>query len=72
MMASEIARHGLWVLPRGMLVNSIKNRFRGWPKRNLMNKIMELPLRFGAILLDALVLWIANRKLRKNIAVGYW
>jgi hypothetical protein len=72
MMASEIARHGLWVLPRGMLVNSIKNRFRGLPKRNLMNKIMELPLRFGAILLDALVLWIANRKLRKNIAVGYW
>jgi glycosyltransferase involved in cell wall biosynthesis len=72
MMASEIASRGLWVLPHGMLVGCVRNRFRGWRKRTLIHRTLELPMRLGAIVLDVVVLWIANRKLRKNIAVGYW
>lgn len=72
MMASEVARRGFWVLPRGMLRGCVTNRFRGWRQRAFLNKVAEVPLRAGAIVLDFVVLWLSNRKLRNNVGVGYW
>jgi hypothetical protein len=72
MMATVTASRGLWALPSGRLTSCIEGRFRGWSQRSVRNNVLELPVRLGAIALDLLILWIANRKLRKNIGVGYW
>lgn len=72
LLETQIASRGFWVLPNGMFLGTLTRRFRWWRDRNLGAMIVELPLRCAALGVDLVVLWIANRKLRKNFTVGYW
>lgn len=72
LIANAVSNRGWWIVPRGMLRDRIRDRLRGWSKRGALEKVREIPLRLGAIVLEVLILCAANRKLRKNVAVGYW
>lgn len=72
LLKTQIASRGFWVLPNGMFLGAFNRRFRWWRDRKFGAMIVELPLRCAAVGVDLVVLWIANRKLRKDFTVGYW
>jgi glycosyltransferase involved in cell wall biosynthesis len=68
LMANAIRNHGRWVLPRGMLLR----RFSGLRQ----NRAADLPKRLAiatiGLMLDLPVFVVANRKLKRENAIGFW
>lgn len=65
---NEIRNRGWWVLPRGMLFR----RFATLRNMPLQNKLKKMPLALLAFLFDLWVFLVANNRLKKGRAIGFW
>lgn len=65
---NEIKNRGWWVLPRGMLFR----RFSGFRDFPLRKKLKRMPFASLTFLFDLLVFLVANRRLKKSGAIGFW
>lgn len=68
LMKNQILNHGFWVLPRGMLFSSFtKIKYKG--ARNLFK---DVPLSLIAFFFRLPIYLVANYKLKKGSAIGFW
>ena len=65
---NSIRNHGFWVLPRGMLFR----RFSGYKRYRSMGLFKWILVALVGFLLDLPVFIVANRRLKKGGAIGYW
>jgi glycosyltransferase involved in cell wall biosynthesis len=68
MMTNLVANQGRRVVPRGV----VARRFRGWSTESGVTRVRQLPFRALAVMFDVLVFWLADRKLRAGVGIGYW
>jgi glycosyltransferase involved in cell wall biosynthesis len=68
LMANSVRNHGWWVLPRGTLLRRL-DRLKGRRGAALLKSI---PVAMAGLLLDLPVFLAANRKLKRDLPVGYW
>jgi glycosyltransferase involved in cell wall biosynthesis len=68
LVANAVRNHGYWVLPRGMLFR----RFNGFDRNHGFGWIKWLLVALTGFILDVAVFIAANRRLKKNNAIGYW
>jgi glycosyltransferase involved in cell wall biosynthesis len=65
---NSIKNHGFWVLPRGMLLRRFAKRQQGSRPRT----VKQMAMAVIGFLLDVPVFLVANQKLKKGDAVGFW
>jgi hypothetical protein len=65
---NSIKNHGYWVLPRGMLFRRF-SRFKHYRGLGLIKCTLVVSAGF---LLDLPVFFVANHRLKKGHAIGYW
>ena len=68
LMANAVVNHGWWVLPRGTLLR----RFARLKGRRGVSLLKSVPTATVGTLLDLPVFVMANRKLKRELPVGYW
>jgi glycosyltransferase involved in cell wall biosynthesis len=68
LMANAVRNHGWWALPRGTLFR----RFAGLRARRGLALLRSLPIATVGTALDIPVFLLANQKLKRRSAIGYW
>jgi glycosyltransferase involved in cell wall biosynthesis len=68
MMANQILIRGAWAIR----TTHLWRRLPGWWAQPWPRRLMRAPATFALSLFDALVFWLANRKLVSGRAIGYW
>lgn len=68
LMRNQILNHGFWVLPRGMLFSSF-HRLKNKKSNNL---IKDVAISLIAFFFRLPVYIVANHKLKKGTAIGFW
>ena len=72
MMANAIANRGPWALPRGMVYRAVKSRFHVLSRLSRSQGLAFFPILLGAFAVDFIVLFTANRQLRRGMGVNHW
>jgi glycosyltransferase involved in cell wall biosynthesis len=68
MMSNQIEIRGLWAIRTRLLWH----RLPGWWAQPWPRRLLRAPGTMALSVFDAIVLWLANRKLVSGQAVGYW
>lgn len=70
LIANSIRNRGLWVLPRGMLTRKLRYKWR--TQGDLVSTLKNFAFSLAAFAFDVPVMLVANHKLKRRLAVGYW
>lgn len=68
MMANQIHIRGRWAIR----LNNLWRRLPQWWALPPLHRLVKLPATLALSVFEAIVLWLANRKLVSGRAVGYW
>ncbi len=68
LMANAVRKHGWWALPRGTFFR----RFHALKTRRGLALLRSLPIATVGMALDVPVFLLANQKLKRRNAIGYW